>query len=208
MKKLISGIFFLVPLLALGQQRALVTVQASCDPNAVPELYNSVPLELKLIYSDSTSENVNSNRKSGRWNKLNVHTSNGQINNGLLTFDRAQLVKDNYTITLEVSPSGEKPVTTTLQLPRLTGMRFNHYADSLKRNIHFYLNVEGKFSTGKILPLDTSAVRFKTSAGKIIGQDLLLDIQDTTKIIQVEAWYKLNPSLYLITNIPVKQIND
>jgi hypothetical protein len=87
-------------------------------------------------------------------------------------------------------------------------IRFNHYADSLKRDIHFYLNVEGVFSSGKIYPLDTSAIQFEASEGKIIGQDLLIDLHSATRVITVTAIDKNNPDIKVTTSIPVKQLPD
>jgi len=209
LKKLLLLISITLPLLAFGQQRKLVAAYAAYDDNAVPELYNRTPIGIQLTYSDSSKvATANGFNGSLRWNKMEVKSSNGEIRNGILTFDRSQLVKDNYHIKLTITLPGENPITADLELPQLTGMRFNHYADSLKRNIHFYLNVEGMFSTGKILPLDTNEVHFQISAGKLIGQDLLLPAGDTTKIIRVEAWYKLNPAMYLLSDIPVKQMPD
>ncbi len=210
MKKLLLLISITLPLLASGQQRKLVAARAAYDYNAVPELYNNTPIGIELIYSDSSKvATANGFKGSLRWSKMEVKSSNGEVSRtGILTFDRNQLAKDNYHVQLTITLPGENPVTADLQLPQLTGMRFNHYADSLKRNIHFYLNIEGKFSSGKILPLDTNEVHFQISAGKLIGQDLLLPAGDTTKIIRVEAWYKLNPNMYLMSDIPVKQMPD
>ncbi|SHM07511.1 hypothetical protein SAMN05444266_106275 [Chitinophaga jiangningensis] len=209
MKKLLFTICILFPLLVHSQQRKLVYAYAGYDVNALPEIYNYTPIGIRLTFSDSTTQETTgiANGKL-KWNKLTVQSSNGEVNNGILTFNRAQLQKDNYQVQLTVSLPGEAPVHTTLELPHLIGMRFNQYADSLKKNIRFYLNVEGQFSSDRILPLDTNLVRFKASAGQILGQDLLLPAGDTTRFIQVEAWYKLNPEKYLITTIPVKQLPD
>ncbi|WP_291913248.1 hypothetical protein [Chitinophaga sp. CB10] len=209
MKKLLITISILFPLLAAGQQRKLVSAYAGYDVNALPEIYNYTPIGIRLTFSDSTTlETTGTANGKLKWNKLNVQSSNGQVNNGVLTFNRAQLQKDHYRIRLTLSLPGEAPVQTTLELPHLVGMRFNQYADSLKKNIRFYLNVEGQFSNDRILPLDTNSVRFKASAGQLLGQDLLLPAGDTTRFIQVEAWYKLDPEKYLITTIPVKQLPD
>jgi len=198
-----------VTLLANAQQVSVVRISGSYDPGAVTELYNSTPVGLQLFFSDSSSQSTTGYGKGNyRWNRLNISSSNGSIRNGVLYFDRQQLIHDRYRITLTVSTGNSTPLQTTLQFPYITGIRFNHYADSIKRDIRFYLNVEGKFNSGKVFPLDTTTIRFAASTGKILGQDLLLEKNDTAKTITVEAWYKPNDRMYLRSVIPVKQAPD
>lgn len=198
-----------VGLLANAQQANVVRIAGSYDPTAVTELYNSAPIGIQLFFSDSSSQSTAGYGKGNyRWNKLNISSSNGSIRNGVLYFDRQQLINDRYRITLTVNTGNNTPLQTTLTLPYITGIRFNHYADSVKRDIRFYLNVEGKFNSGKVFPLDTATLRFATSTGKIIGQDLLLEKNDSSKMVTVEAWYKPNDHMYLRSVIPVKQAPD
>lgn len=204
---LLCGIFFTVGLFA--QQPHLVRAIASYDTTAVAELFNTTPIGLHLIYSDSVSNQTAGFLKGNvRWNKLTVTSSNGTVQNGVLQFNRPQLIKDNYRITLTVTTKDKETVQTVLTLPRVVGVRFNLYSDSIKRGVHYYLNVEGQFSSHKVFPLDTSVLRFATSDGQIIGQDLLLPKQDTIKSVIIEAWYKPNPDYYLRTVVPVKQAPD
>lgn len=204
---LCSALF--VSLLANAQQANVIRIKGSYDSTAVTELYNSAPIGIQLFYRDSSTQQTTGYlRGNYRWNKLNVSSSNGTIRNGVLYFDRPQLVKDHYRITLTVNTGNNKPLQSIITLPYVTGIRFNHYADSIKRDIRFYLNVEGKFSSGKVLPLDTGTVRFAASAGEILGQDLLLPKNDTIKTVTVEAWYKHNNRMYLRSVIPVKQAPD
>ncbi len=196
-------------LLANAQQAKPVRVIAFYDADAVTELYNTAPLGLQLVYSDSSIQKTTGLLEGNlRWNKLKVSSNNGPIQNGILTFNRNQLVKDNYRIALTVTTPDNTSLQTSLELPTVVGIRFNHYADSVKRDIRFYLNIEGKFSSGKVFPLDTGTIRFATSDGKIIGQDLLLPKNDTIKFVTVEAWYKANERLYLRSVLPVKQAPD
>ncbi|HEY8959266.1 hypothetical protein [Chitinophaga sp.] len=194
---------------ANAQQAKVARITAFYDADAVTELYNTAPLGIRLTYTDSSTQQTTGLLDGNlRWNKLTVNSSNGQVQNGVLRFNREQLVKDNYRITLTVTTPDNSTHEAFLQLPVITGIRFNHYADSIKRDIRFYLNIEGKFSSGKVFPLDTSAVRFAASDGKLIGQDLLLPKNDTVKSVTVEAWYKHNNRLYLRSVIPVKQAPD
>ncbi|MFY0253771.1 hypothetical protein ACDQ55_07420 [Chitinophaga sp. 30R24] len=209
LKRLLPCVPVLFSLQVTAQQAKLVRITGCYDTTAVSELYNKVPVGIQLFYSDSSMQQTTGwLHGSYRWHKLKVNSSNGNIQDGILYFNRAQLIKDNYRITLTVNNEDSVPLQTTLHMPYVTGIRFNHYADSVKRDIRFYLNVEGKFSSGKILPLDTATIRFVASDGKIIGQDLLLPANDTSKTVTVEAWYKYGKQFYLHSVLPVKQAPD
>ncbi len=198
----------LYTLSSFGQKASIVRVQAYYDSASVAELYNRIPVGFQLIYSDSTTrETTGFMQGNYRWSNIQASSPDGTIQNGYLTFDRAHLQRQHYQIRIKVilKDAGPAPFETTLVLPHVTGIRFNHYADSLKRGIRFYLNVEAKFSSGKILPLDTANIWFETSAGKLLGQDLLLDLGDTTRFVKVRALYKYTPRLELQSVIPVNQ---
>lgn len=204
-KHLLLSISLLLTLLAHAQQTKVARINVWYDTTAVSELYDRVPVGVELVYSDSSSRQTTGMLRGNlRWNKIQVSTSNGNIRDGILYFNRLQLVKDHYRVTITVNGEGNTSLSNTLTLPYLVGMRFNHYADSIKRNIRYYMNVEGKFSSGRVLPLDTVQLRFRTSAGTVIGQDVLVEQNDTAKAVIMEAWYKANPNLYIRSEVPVK----
>ncbi|QJB33557.1 hypothetical protein HF324_20355 [Chitinophaga oryzae] len=208
-KHLLLSISLLSGLLAHAQQTRLARVNVWYDTTAVAELYDRVPLGLELVYTDSSSRQTTGMLRGNlRWNKIQVSSSNGNIQNGVLYFNRLQLAKDHYRITITVNGEGNTPLSNTITLPYLVGMRFNHYTDSIKRNIRYYMNVEGKFSSGRVLPLDTVQLRFRTSAGAVIGQDVLVEQKDTAKAVLMEAWYKPNPDLYIRSEVPIKIMPD
>jgi hypothetical protein len=146
-----------------------------------------------------------------RWNQVKVETPHGECRNGVLHFNRNAIRPDNYRMRLLVTLAAQpgKQHETYLQLPFLTAIRFHHYADSLKRGIHFYLNVEGIYNSGRIYPLDTSRVRLYADKGKIIGQDLLIPQHDSlTRSISVKAVYRGNAAIIAASVVPVKQLPD
>jgi hypothetical protein len=204
--------FLLFPLLLAAQKATVTGVTAYYDTAAVVELYNQAPVGLEITYNNGeTRQTEGFLQGSYRWKYIKVSTPDGVFRNGYLSFDRNKLAQQHYQVKLLITlpdAANHPPFETTLQLPYITGIRFNHYADSLKRGIHFYLNVEGRFNTGKVYPLDTSSIRLETSAGQLLGQDLLLNNGDTTRFINVKASYKSNPSLVARSVIPVKQKAD
>ncbi|NSL90319.1 hypothetical protein ECE50_026035 [Chitinophaga sp. Mgbs1] len=209
MRMLLLLMLLTTSLLATAQQAKVVRLNAWYDAEGAAEIYDRIPIGLQFIFSDS-SEQKTAGLLDGRykWNRLDVSSSNGTISNGILTFNRQQLIRDHYRITFTVKGDNAPDLHAVITLPQLTGIRFNHYADSIKKDIRFYLNVEGKFSSGKILPLDTATIRFAASSGKILGQDLLIDKTDTVKTVTIEAWYKTNPEMYLRSVMPIKQLPD
>lgn len=205
-------ILLLCPLLSAAQKAVVTGVTAFYDSTAVVELYNQAPVGLEITYNNGDVRQTEGFLQGDyRWRNVKVSTTDGDFRNGYLYFDRNKLAQQHYQVKLVITlpdAGNHPPFETTLQLPYITGIRFNHYADSLKRGIHFYLNVEARFSTGKIYPLDTSAVQLQASAGQLLGQDLLLKTGDTTRLINVTATYKARPGMVARSVIPVKQLPD
>lgn len=192
----------------MAQQKEVVSIRAAFDSGAVAELYSTTPIGLEVTYADSSKRTTAGLLKGDyRWSQITVQSPDGEFNNGTLRFNRNRIRPDNYRIkllvTLHENPSKQHEVF--LQLPYLTSIRFHHYADSLKRGLHFYLNVEGIYNTGKIYPLDTARVRLYTNTGQIIGQDLLIPATDSiTRSIAVKAVYRGNAEINASSEIPVK----
>ncbi|MBW8684226.1 hypothetical protein [Chitinophaga rhizophila] len=206
-----APLLFLIHFNAQAQQRTITSMKASYDPEGVAEIYDRIRIGLEFKYTDG-QEVKTEGLLSGayRWRSIKISSSNGNVENGYLLVNRQQLMEDHYAIDLTVTiPDASKPLKATIVLPRLESIRFNHYADSLKRGIRYYLNVEGIFSSGKIYPLDTNTIKFETSAGKLIGQDLLLNSNDaTTRSITVTATNKRNHAMTITSTIPVKILLD
>jgi len=195
---------------AQAQQNNITSVTASYDPASIAELYDHIPIGLEFKYANGQVRKTEGYLQGVyRWRNIKITSSAGSVQNGYLLLDRQRLAKLHYQVELTITlPESAQPLTTTLTLPHLESIRFNHYADSLKRGIRFYLNVEGSFSSGKIYPLDTAAVKFTASAGKLLGQDLLLNTNDATRTITVTATNKNDPSMSISSTIPVKQLQD
>lgn len=214
LKNKLRAFLFLASLLFFLHTQAQqnnVTVKANYDPDAIAELYDRIPLGLEFRYENGQVYKTEGYlRGSYRWRNIKINSSNGSVQNGYLLINRSQLANQHYTVELTITlPDAPSPVTTKLTLPHLESMRFNHYADSLKKGIRYYLNVEGTFTSGKIYPLDTSAVKFVSSAGTLLGQDLLLNSNDaTTRAITVTAVNKRDSTMSISSTIPVKRLLD
>lgn len=73
---------------------------------------------------------------------------------------------------------------------------FHLYTDSLKKGVHNYINVDGKTSNGRWLPLTTKELTFLCSAGRFEGNSLILDSACKDEKVTVRATLKSNPQVW------------
>ena len=79
---------------------------------------------------------------------------------------------------------------------KLESIYFNLYTDSLKKGFYNYINVDGKFSNGNWMPLDTSTIVFTANTGHFKGNDLFIDSSYTADSVLVKAIVKADPRLW------------
>ena len=99
-------------------------------------------------------------------------------------------------------------VMVKVEAQRVDSIYFNLYTDSLKKGTHNYINVDGKLSNGKWMPLTANEVRFSSSACKFSGNELIIppDFEEDTVTIKVVL--KSNPGLWLEKTIWIKKNPD
>lgn len=84
----------------------------------------------------------------------------------------------------------------------------NLYTDSLKKGTLNYINIDGKLSNGRFLPLDSNDLIFWSSAGKFEGNSLWIDGDTNVKKVDIKVTVKNNPALVKEFTIYVKQMPD
>jgi len=89
---------------------------------------------------------------------------------------------------------------------QLDTLYFNLYTDSLKKGTYNYINVEGRLSNGKIIPLDSSQVVFTSSNGQFLGNSLWLDPNTKSDKIEVVARLRDDPHKRITILIYVKRL--
>jgi len=67
---------------------------------------------------------------------------------------------------------------------------FHLYTDSLKKQVHNYINVDGKLPTGKYLPLTNKELIFWSNTGIWEGNDLIIDPSYTGDSVLIKATLK------------------
>jgi hypothetical protein len=82
------------------------------------------------------------------------------------------------------------------------------YTDSLKKGTYNYINIDGKLSNGRYLPLDTSQLTFTCSDGKFYGNSLFLPADFSKPKVHIKAVLKSDPEIYKEFEIYIKMSPD
>ena len=91
---------------------------------------------------------------------------------------------------------------------KVESIYINLYTDSLKKGTFNYINIDGKLSNGKYLPLDSNHLIFWASAGKFSGNSLWIDRDFTAQKVDVKVSLRDNPALVKEFTIFIKQKPD
>ena len=73
---------------------------------------------------------------------------------------------------------------------KIDSIYFHLYTDSLKKGVHNYINVDGKLSDGRWLPLTSKEIQFSSTSGKFEGNDLVLPIDFKEEKVTIKATLK------------------
>lgn len=82
----------------------------------------------------------------------------------------------------------------------------NLYTDSLKKGTYNYINIDGKLSDGRYIPLDTTEIIFSASDGKFIGNTLWVDPGFSKEKITIKAVLRSDPHLQKQFDMYIKKI--
>lgn len=93
--------------------------------------------------------------------------------------------------------------------PQKVDSMFVHlYTDSLKKGTYNYINIDGKLSNGRFIPLDSSEVLFKASDGVFHGNSLWLDPHFSKPKVTITVTLKDDPRQKKTLNIYIKKAPD
>jgi hypothetical protein len=95
-----------------------------------------------------------------------------------------------------------------LNAQQVDSIYFNLYTDSLKKGTNNYINVDGKLSNGRWLPLTSKEIQFSSSDCKFSGNELVIPSDFSLDKITVKAVLKSNPSMWLERTIWIKKKPD
>jgi len=98
------------------------------------------------------------------------------------------------------------PLFTKAQ--KVESIYVNLYTDSLKKGTFNYINIDGKLSNGRYLPLDSTQLVFWASAGKFTGNSLWIDRDFTAQKVDIKVSLRDNPAMVKEFTIYIKQKPD
>ena len=82
------------------------------------------------------------------------------------------------------------------------------YTDSLKKGTYNYINIDGKLTNGRFLPLDSTDIIFTSSDGKFFGNSLWLDPNFNKDKVAIRTVLRSNPSVFKEFVIYIKKTPD
>ncbi|HUR09957.1 MAG TPA: hypothetical protein VM012_01230 [Flavitalea sp.] len=91
---------------------------------------------------------------------------------------------------------------------KVDSLFFNLYTDSLKIGTHNYINVDGKMSDGRYMPLTGKELLFTSTGGTFSGNSLFIDSSFKDLKVVVKITLKSNPSVWKETTIYIKQSQE
>jgi hypothetical protein len=95
-------------------------------------------------------------------------------------------------------------LATLTKAQKVDSIYFHLYTDSLKKGTYNYINVDGKLSDGRWLPLSTKELEFSSNAGKFEGNSLFIDSSFKDPKVTIKATLKQNPSMWKEVTIYIK----
>jgi hypothetical protein len=99
-------------------------------------------------------------------------------------------------------------LTYGLSAQQVDSIYFNLYTDSLKKGTHNYINVDGKLSNGRWMPLTAKEIQFSSSDCRFSGNELIIPNDFAVEKITIKAVLKNNPSLWLERTLWIKKKPD
>ena len=91
---------------------------------------------------------------------------------------------------------------------KIESIYVNLYTDSLKKGTYNYINIDGRLSNGKYIPLDSTQLIFSCSYGKFYGNSLLIDRDCKVEKVDIKVTLKTDPSLHKEFVMYVKKKED
>ena len=91
---------------------------------------------------------------------------------------------------------------------KIDSIFFHLYTDSLKKGFYNYINVDGKTTDGKWLPLTAEEIVFSTAADTTLyfkNNDLFIDSAYTKETVTVKAVLKSNPTIWKEVTIYIRK---
>ena len=97
---------------------------------------------------------------------------------------------------------------TQAKAQKIESLKIDLYTDSLKKGTYNYINIDGKLSSGRYIPLDTSDITLTSSDGKFSGNSLWIEPSFKKEKVLIKAVSKSDPAMYKEFTMFIKQKPD
>jgi hypothetical protein len=99
-------------------------------------------------------------------------------------------------------------VASGVKAQKVDSIYFHLYTDSLKKGQHNYINVDGKLSNGRWMPLTAKDVIFSCNEASFNGNELIIPDDFKSEKVTVTASLKSNPFVLIQKTIWIKTLPD
>jgi hypothetical protein len=96
----------------------------------------------------------------------------------------------------------------TSKAQQVDSIYVNLYTDSLKKGTYNYINIDGLLSNGNYIPLDSSDLIFKASAGDFFGNSLFIDSSFAGEKVSIRVALKKNSAIFREFDVYIKKKAD
>ena len=98
--------------------------------------------------------------------------------------------------------------TLGVKAQKIEKIYVNLYTDSLKKGTHNYINVDGEYSNGKYLPLDSTRIQFSCPQATFFGNSLFIPADFTEDKVSVKVMLREDNSKFKEFDIYIKKLID
>ncbi|MEQ1675394.1 MAG: hypothetical protein ABL876_01755 [Chitinophagaceae bacterium] len=95
-----------------------------------------------------------------------------------------------------------------LRAQKVDSIYFHLYTDSLKKGQHNYINVDGKLSNGRWMPLTAKEIQFTCNEAAFQGNELIIPADFKEEKVTIRASLKSNPFVVIEKTIWIKTKPD
>lgn len=97
---------------------------------------------------------------------------------------------------------------SSLSAQKVDSIYFHLYTDSLKKGQHNYINVDGKLSNGRWMPLTSKDIIFSCAEASFQGNELIIPVDFKPEKVTVKAVLRSNPQMMIERTIWIKKKPD
>jgi hypothetical protein len=97
---------------------------------------------------------------------------------------------------------------TALRAQKVDSIYFHLYTDSLKKGQHNYINIDGKLSNGRWMPMTAKEVQFSCNEAGFSGNELIIPADFKAEKVTIRVSLKSNPFVVIEKTIWIKTKPD